>query len=275
VDTVHDVNVAYVNGVYLPNGVNDVNMSLVKNSARPTRDGYHHGDLRNALLGAAVRLVAQKGPEAFSLREAAREVGVSPAAAYRHFADKLSLLTALAVDAHGRLAASMEKALARVEGAPGSKSLAVARLFALGEAYVDFAVRHPEHFRIMFGSPYEVEDFHPGCAPSGRDAFQILVDVLDDLVKAGVIAPAARVGAELVAWSGVHGLATLVVSGALPFPPKARPLALWTVSRALLLGLGGDPALLPAGQPISVDPRVEGKRSGPGSAGGTVRPVGP
>ena len=89
--------------------MNDVNIGNVKTTIRPEREGYHHGDLRNALLEAAVRLVAQKGPEGFSLREAAREVGVSPAAAYRHFADKLALLTALAADAHGRDAGLRER----------------------------------------------------------------------------------------------------------------------------------------------------------------------
>jgi len=225
-------------------------------AARPGRDAYHHGDLRNALLEAAVRLVAQKGPDGFSLREAAREVGVSPAAAYRHFADKLALLTTLAVEAHGRLAAAMERALAKVPGKPGSRARAIAALEGIGEAYVEFTVRHPGHFKIMFGAPYEVKDFRPGCAPSGRDAFQILVETVDGLVAAGVVRQEARAGAELVAWSSVHGLATLLVSGALPLPPRARRMAMRTLARSILMGMGCDPTLLPEPQPISVDPRI-------------------
>jgi AcrR family transcriptional regulator len=236
--------------------VNDVNIGNVKTAIRPEREGYHHGDLRNALLEAAVRLVAQKGPEGFSLREAAREVGVSPAAAYRHFAGKVALLTALSVDAHGRLAAAMERSLARVAGPVGTKAHAVAAAEAIGEVYVDFAVRHPSHFKIMFGECYEEDGFQPGRAPSGRDAFQILLDTMDGLVAAGVISAKARVGAELVAWSGVHGLASLVVTGALPLPAKARQLAIRTVVRSAMLGLGCDPALLPGSEPLSVDPRV-------------------
>lgn len=220
------------------------------------RDAYHHGDLRNALLEAAVKLVQQDGPDGFSLREAARLVGVSPAAAYRHFPDKLHLLAALSIDSHARLATHMEKALASVEGTPGTKAHAVRSLQAIGEAYVDHAVRHPEHFRIMFrGEIRQLEGFKPGAAKSGRDAFQILLDTLDGLVAAGAISREDRVGAELSTWAGVHGLASLMVSCALPLPAKARPAAVWTLFRAAIRGLGADPSLIPPGQPLSVDPR--------------------
>jgi AcrR family transcriptional regulator len=230
-------------------------MGPVKVTGRPLRDGYHHGDLRNALLQAALRLVAQKGPEGFSLREAAREVGVSPAAAYRHFADKLALLSDLACEAHGRLATAMERTVARVPEAPGTRAHAVASFLALGEAYVEFAVRNPEQYKVMFGPCYEVEDFRPGTAPSGRDAFQILIDTLDALVASGAIRAEARTGAELTAWSAVHGLASLIVFGALPLPARARQAATLTVGRTLLVGLGCDPAILPDAQPVPVDPR--------------------
>jgi len=236
--------------------VNDVNIGPVKTSVLPERDGYHHGHLRNALIEAAARLVGDKGPEAFSLREAAREVGVSPAAAYRHFADKLALMTAMSVEAHGRLAQAMERALGRVEGKAGTRAHAVRSILAIAQAYVEFAVRNPSHFKVMFGACFSTEDFEPGCAPSGRDAFQILLDVLDGLVASGAIRPEARLGAELVAWSGVHGLAGLLVSGALPLPPRARQAATLTVARTQLLGMGVAPELLPAVEPISVDPRV-------------------
>jgi len=231
------------------------------------RDGYHHGDLRNALLEAAARLVGEKGPEAFSLREAAREVGVSPAATYRHFADKMALMAALSSEAHGRLAQAMERALARVEGRPGSRAHAVRGLVAIGEAYVEFAVRNPAHFKVMFGECYTSEGFQPGCAPSGRGAFQILLDVLDGLVASGAVRPEARLGAELAAWSGVHGLASLLVSEALPLPQRARQAATLTVARATLLGMGVDPALLPAVEPVSVDPRVLHERAAAAAAG--------
>jgi len=152
----------------------------------------------------------------------------------------------------------MEKATARAPGAPGSPARAAAELGALGTAYVEFAVAHPAHFRVMFG-PWcpqaELEAALPGATPTGRDPYQLLVDALDGLVRAGAIAPAARQGAEIVAWASVHGLASLLVEGSLPLGPAERAQALRLVQRTLLLGLGGAPMLLGAsdGGP-AVDP---------------------
>jgi AcrR family transcriptional regulator len=244
----------------LSSEVNGVNMISVKSSGRPER-GYHHGDLKNALLETALRLVVERGPEGFSLREAARNVGVSPGAAYRHFSDKNALLSALAADGHGRLATHMEKALARVPFRTGTRQHAVAAFTAIGEGYVDFAVRHPAHFRVMFGPCLEEEGFEPCLAPSGRDAYQILVDSLDALVAAGVVGPAARAGAELPAWSMVHGFAALVVEGALKLAPRERTAAVGLAVRTLLAGLGADPALLPAVPSLPpLDPRLPAPR---------------
>jgi AcrR family transcriptional regulator len=230
-------------------------MNSVKSSPRPKR-GYHHGDLKNALVTTALRLVAERGPEGFSLREAAREVGVSPGAAYRHFADRTALLAALAADGHGRLATAMERALARVPGPAGTAAHGAASLGAIGEAYVEFAVRHPAHFRVMFGPCTAMEGFIPGCAPSGRDAFQILVDTLDGLAAVGAMDASLRDSAALVAWSSVHGLAGLIVEGALEMGARDRAGAVEAVTRTLLLGLGAPPELLvQARETPSVDPR--------------------
>jgi AcrR family transcriptional regulator len=242
--------------------VSGVNMRIVKSSDRPIRERYHHGDLRNALVDKAAELVRTHGPEGFSLREAAREVGVSPAAAYRHFPDKAALLAALAIEGHARLATAMERAVARLPSGMDGKARAIAALGAIGETYVEFAVKNPSHFRVMFGPCLAEEGFAPGCAPSGRDAFQILVDALDELVAAGVLPRESRAGAEIVAWSGVHGLAGLLVEGALPLAGREREVAIATVLRALLAGVGADPALLPpAPQALDADPR--GKRAPP------------
>jgi len=225
------------------------------------RKRYHHGDLRNALLETALRLVAERGAEGFSLREAAREVGVSPGAAYRHFSDKDTLLRALAAEGRGRLATAMERAAERAEGAPGSKERAVRTVVAIGQAYVEFAVRHPSHFRVMFGPCAESDEFVPDRAPSGREPYQILVDALDALVAAGVVSPEAREGGELVAWSSVHGLAHLLVDRALEIPGRRRGDAVSGSCRLLLVGMGCDPALLPVRPPpVDGDPRPETKR---------------
>jgi AcrR family transcriptional regulator len=236
----------------------------------PRRARYHHGDLRNALLAAALELVAERGVEGFSLREAARAVGVSAAAAYRHFEDRSALLAALALDGMARLALRMEEAIARAPGAPGTPARAAAELAALGAAYVEFAVANPSHFRVMFGPWCEhpqSADVPPEVFPGGRDPFQLLGDALDGMVRAGAIAPAAREGAEIAAWSAVHGLASLLVEGALPLNAAERSQAYDVLQRTLLLGLGAAPALIgPSLAPSPVDPRPEKTRQGAAAA---------
>src|SRR5512140_1069780 len=227
----------------------------------PKRAHYHHGDLRNALLTAALKLVARKGVEGFSLREAARALGVSAAAAYRHFDDKSDLIAALALEGMSRLSVKMEEAIARAPGAPGTPARAAAELGAIGWAYVEFAVANPSHFRVMFGPWCDnpmAEELPPGAFPQGRDPFQLLVDTLDGMVRAGAISPAAREGAEIAAWAGVHGLASLLVEGAIPLDAAGRAQAFGVVRRTLLLGLGAAPALLGrAVAPPSIDLRKE------------------
>ena len=231
---------------------------MTKLADAPSKARYHHGDLRHALVEAAADLVARHGVEAFSLREAAREVGVSPAAAYRHFEDKAALMTAVAADGMWRLSAGMEKALARVPGPPGSPAHAAASLLAVGEAYVEFAVRNPSHFNVMFGPwcPHVDPAGAPPTAPApaGRDPYQILVDTLDGLVAAGAIGAAARAGAEVTAWSGVHGLASLLVEGALPLGPSERAQAVALMGRTILGGLGCPPGLV--GAPAAASPAL-------------------
>jgi AcrR family transcriptional regulator len=238
-----------VNTDNLPSDVIGVNMESVKQreeQALTPRTSYHHGDLRRTLLETALRLIAERGPEGFSLREAAREVSVSPAAAYRHFADKPALLAALAADGHGRLASEMEKAAARVPRDAPAQARAVQALVAIGQAYVEFAVRNPSFFRVMFGPAMRSEGFVPSCGDAGRDGYQVLGGTLDELVAAGAMPAARRPGAEVAVWSSVHGLATLLVDGGLPLTPRQRGAALRVVSRHVLLALGCDEALVPA-----------------------------
>jgi AcrR family transcriptional regulator len=247
----------------------------------PRRGGYHHGDLRNALVAAALKLVGKDGVEGFSLREAARAVGVSPAAAYRHFRDRSALLKALAHEGLARLALEMEEAVASAPGAPGSPARAAAELAGIGAAYVEFAVAHASHFRVMFGPWCDLGDsLAPELLPLGRDPLQLLVDTLDGMVRAGAITAAARQGAETFAWSAVHGFASLLVEGGLPLGAAERTRAYGVVQRMILLGLGVSPEL--AGPPLGAtlpdlrpDTGVHRARSGaarPSRRGSPPRP---
>jgi AcrR family transcriptional regulator len=207
------------------------------------RDAYHHGDLRNALVASAVRLVERDGPGAFSLREAARDVGVSANAAYRHFEDKSALMMAAAAEGFARLAKRMMRAMDRAREGASAQRNSIARFKAVGRAYVEFAVENPELFRLMFSESAK------GClrasAPKQDRAaptpWEILGMSLDALVHDGVLPAAGREGAELKAWTVVHGFALLTLDGyAGDARGLARAAALESVLAFAVVGLCGE-----------------------------------
>ncbi|NYF11131.1 AcrR family transcriptional regulator [Leifsonia sp. AK011] len=189
--------------------------------AFPNRERYHHGDLRQALVSAGIELARVGGPDAVVLREATRRVGVSPNAAYRHFADREALLAAVCDAAQAALAEKIDEEFTLV---PDSDAISVARghLRAVGTAYVRFALDEPGLFRTAFFVPADLEGAaRPTRAgPSGRTPFELLGDSLDELVAAGVMPEASRPQAEFLAWSSVHGLAMLLIDGPLRALPR-------------------------------------------------------
>lgn len=183
-----------------------------------TRNAYHHGDLRNALVVTAVRLIEHDGLDEFSLRGTAREVGVSPNAAYRHFTDKSDLLNAVAQHGFEQLAQRMRRAMSATRTAKNPAELAVARFKATGRAYVEFALAHPELFEVMFGRGGGYSLAPRDAADDEAGTYALLGSALDELVTHGVLAPARRPGAEFKAWVTVHGFARLCLDGAVKIP---------------------------------------------------------
>ncbi len=163
---------------------------------------YHHGDLRPALIAAAIALVEESGVGAVSLRETARRVGVSAPAIYRHFANKDSLLAAVAAEGFRDLGVALAAA-SRSERDP---------LSAMGMAYVRFALSRRGVFRLMFGPELAKRANFPELKSAADQAFQWL--------KGGVQAsrPAAQDShlAAIAPWALVHGLAQLLLDGVLP-----------------------------------------------------------
>jgi len=178
-------------------------------------DSYHHGSLRQALIDATESLLADEGPEGFSLREVARRAGVSPAAPAHHFGDASGLLTAVATIGFDGLAGALREGEARGGADPRR------RLREQGIAYVAFAMRFPGRFRLMFRDALRVDD--PDLQRAGNDAF----GVLEDGVRAAFAIPPGRpLGdkawtALLALWSAVHGYAHLTIAGRLD--PCAGP----------------------------------------------------
>jgi AcrR family transcriptional regulator len=187
--------------------------------ATMNRTKYHHGDLANALTVAATQLARDGGPEAVVLREAARKVGVSATAAYRHFSGHGDLIHTVKEYAGQQLAASMKTELAKSEPRADAAEEALRRIEALGRGYLHFALAEPGLFRTAFCrsdrdfTGHSAEEQAAGMAAS--PAFQMLGETLDALLAAGLLAPEQRPFAEVFAWSAVHGLAMLILDGPL------------------------------------------------------------
>ncbi len=177
---------------------------------------YHHGNLREALLEAAVALAVESGPDAVVLREVSRRVGVSHNAAYRHFADRDALLRAVTSRALSEFSRIMTRRIAAVPGR--GKRAAMARLEASGRGYIEFAETMPNLFRCCLLFPLgEIEPDEPGLV----HAYLQLSQRLDELVAVGTLTPARRRGGEIAAWSAVHGFAVLALDGPLRYASAA------------------------------------------------------
>lgn len=192
---------------------------------------------------AADALVAEKGVSGFSLREAARKVGVDPAACYRHFQDKQAILQALARRGFTRLAGAMADALeARERHAPEQALMALAR------AYVGFALAHPAAFRVMFGpTGTDARDaLLRGDYPEDRGAYALLQATIRTWARASR-RDVDIDDASVSLWAGVHGVACLLVEGALrPADENEREHIVETLISTMIAGLGRGHARKPA-----------------------------
>jgi AcrR family transcriptional regulator len=209
----------------------------VRKKARTT---FHHGDLAAALRTAAIAFISKSGVEGFSLREVARAIGVSPSATYRHYADRGALLTAVAADGFTLLAARMEAAIA---AAPAGTSRNDRALEAAIAAYVAFAVAHPDHFRVMFG-PYGVGGSLPEVlrlrASGQATAIDQLRALVQERIAAGHLPPGEADDAVAFVWTAAHGLASLLVDGALQSAVAKTPDALVaSTTKRVLVSLSG------------------------------------
>ncbi|MER5425509.1 TetR/AcrR family transcriptional regulator [Streptosporangium roseum] len=182
----------------------------------PKRNTYRHGNLRNALIQAGLELARDSGPDAVILREATRRVGVVPNAAYRHFADRRALLSAVSQAALAQLASTMETESATLPATDSPAESARARIRALATGYLRFAQAEPGLFRAAFSTTDMMDTGGESASGTGGlTAFQLLGVALDDLVETGVLPPDRRPGAEYFVWSAVHGLAALLIDGPL------------------------------------------------------------
>lgn len=173
------------------------------------RGAYHHGDLRRALMDAAVALIEREGPKGLTLRGAARLAGVSEAAPYRHFADKDALLAAVAAEGFREMTAYMREVGAPLEDEP------LRRFERLGRAYVEFAAANPARFRVMTGPDVADVGAHPDLRDAGQECFGLLIESVAAAQAAGEIVAGDPKPLAMGAWAMVHGLALLLIDGQL------------------------------------------------------------
>jgi AcrR family transcriptional regulator len=185
-----------------------------KAAASAKRTGYHHGDLRRALLDASLALVEEAGIGALSLREVARKAGVSHNAPYHHFKDRGSLLAALAEEGFAELAREMAEARA---AAPDAR----VRLEACGLAYVRFALKSAARFKVMFRPELVAPSEEGAVARSSNPALETLTAAIVEAQTAGLAPPGDPMPLVLTCWSAVHGVASLCLDGPLARSQRA------------------------------------------------------
>lgn len=179
--------------------------------------GYHHGNLRQALIDAALELIEKKGPMGFTLSEAAKLAGVTPAAVYRHFEGREDLIAEAALEGYGMFADLMEYAYQ--SGQPS----ALAAFEATGRAYLAFARKHPGHYIAMFESGISINRTSELATQACR-ASEVLEKAATDLsqhIPEDKRPPASMFSAHI--WAMSHGVVELFARNspgrASPFPP--------------------------------------------------------
>ncbi len=183
-----------------------------------SKRGYHHGNLRQALVEAALALIEEKGPQGFTLSEAAKAADVTPAAVYRHFAGREDLIAEAARQGYEIFAALMDYAY------DNGRPSALAAFEATGRAYLAFARKYPGHYQAMFESGLSVNS-HPDLALAASRARAVLekaAAALSAHIPPERRPPAAMFSAHI--WAMSHGVVELFARGApgarSPFPPE-------------------------------------------------------
>ena len=184
------------------------------------RQGYHQGNLRQALIEAGLELTRTGGPSALGLRDVTRRVGVSPNAAYRHFADRDSLAEAIAEQIRKNMADRMhaceaDDARTDPQGEPLTGRVL---LRAVGLGYIQFAINEPGWFEVAFSEIAPIDPSAP--AQDLPTPLRLLVSALDRATATGELSADDRLGAEWPCWSAVHGFALLTLHGPLRDRPR-------------------------------------------------------
>lgn len=204
--------------------------------------GYHHGDLRAALLEAALAIVNETGPAALSIREVARRAGVSHAAPYRHFRNRDALIEGVVEEGFALLQQAMLRRMADASADP------LEQFAASGTAYVEFALEYPSHYRVIFGGNLLSREASQHRA--GDEVLAAMIDSLRQCQALGIVRAGDPVHQALAIWSLIHGFVSLLIDHRIDHLLGSGH-TLEAIRDAVLVsifaGIGAPPASPPAG----------------------------
>jgi len=203
------------------------------------REQYHHGDLKNALIQAGIEILARQGGQALSLREVARQAGVSHAAPYAHFADKQALIAAISTQGYRLL---HERMCAAVESHSDDP---LAQLVEAAWVYADFALSEPAHFRVTLSGIVEQEKACSAFVEISEKSFDLLVEIVEACQRVGVLRADPSDLMAATVWAQVHGCVVLAledrISRGLLERYSLREIVLFALDQVTVVEI--DPAL--------------------------------
>ena len=198
---------------------------------------YHHGDLKNALIQAGVKILSKEGISGLSLRKVARQAGVSHAAPYAHFADKQALIAAISTEGYKQLYTRVEKVRKTYASDPAQL------LIETAWSYIDFGLNEPDRFKLMFSSVLEKEKDYPDFVHFSKKNFAQIVSVIAACQEAGILRAGPSDLMAVSVWSAVHGLVMLYLEGQIPHSLLDRfslkELLVHTLNQAALMEISG------------------------------------
>jgi AcrR family transcriptional regulator len=196
---------------------------------------YHHGDLKNALIEAGLEILAKEGMGSLSLRNVAKQAGVSHAAPYSHFTDKQALIAAISTEGFKQLYAQIKTVQATHLDDPS------ALLTETAWAYLQFALDEPDRFKLMFSSVLEKEKDYPDFVEISQQNFRQLVEVIEICQQADILKSGPADLTAIGVWGTVHGLIMLLLEGQISHTVLAqhnlRNLLLYSLNQITLITL--------------------------------------